>query len=462
MRKYILVLAGVLSTALLALGVWGFVDTQQKSSDSFSAHTVVNGVDCSNLTAEEAQAALTKAWNGNDFVVNADGSFIKNLKGMDFTYDILASLQQKIVHSGMHPLLTWTAKGFGDQRIAMTVSKVNDSFVRQVNRIRFVSKEDAVKTRNAYVDMTTTKFPIIPEVYGNNIDKEKLLDSILTAVEEGRFVLDAVKSDYYVKPTVFSDDPELLAAQEAYLNNYAFEIIYDFGYNSQTLTPKVISGLLNRGSDGLTVRDDKVREYVKNLAHKYDTGGLSRFFYAPNGAKVSVYGGDYGYVINQEAEVAWLTDALMNGKTVRRSPEYTPTSRSKSDSSIGTTYVEIDLTSQHLWIYKNGTLVLATPVVTGNVAKGTATPPGNYKVYFMQLDRVLKGEDWDGTMYEMPVHYWMAFNGGIGLHDAPWRAYFGGTIYKQNGSHGCINMPSRMAAAAYSIVYIGYPVIVHY
>ena len=30
---------------------------------------------------------------------------------------------------------------------------------------------------------------------------------------------------------------------------------------------------------------------------------------------------------------------------------------------------------------------------------------------------------------------------GVGFHDATWRNRFGGTIYKTNGSHGCINTP---------------------
>jgi len=462
MRKNILVLAGILSLTLLVSGLWGFMDNQTKLSDQYSTHTKINGVDCSNLTTEEARVALTKEWNNKEFVLNADGTFIKSLKNLDFEYNISGSLNGVMVHSGMSPLLTWTIKGLGDLHIPMSIAQANPGFTSQLNNIRFVDSKDYVITQNAYVDLTKTTFPIVPEVYGNNIDKEKLLNTILKNIEDGKFVLDATGADYYVKPTVLSDDPNLIATQQTYLNNFAFKITYDFGYNHVVLTPKVISGMLKQNGDSMVVLDEQVKAYISKLAHKYNTTGKSRFFFAPNGTKVSVYGSDYGYLIDQNAEIKWLTQALKNGKSATRSPEYLPTARSRSDSAFGTSYVEIDLTKQHLWIYKNGTLVLATPVVTGNVAKGTATPPGNYHVYFMQLDRVLKGKDWDGTMYETPVHFWMAFNGGIGLHDAPWRGSFGGTIYKQNGSHGCINMPSKMAATAYSLLSIGYPVIVHY
>jgi hypothetical protein len=462
MKKGILALAGIFSVCLLVLGLWGFINNQMKISDSFSGHTRINGVDCSGLTVEETAAVLTDEWNKREFIIKSNGELIKSLRGLNFEYNISKSLQSVLVHSGMHPLLTWIAKGVGNPHIPMTIAKVNPGFTSQINMIRFVSQHDYKATKNAYVDMSTTTFPIIKEVYGNTTDKKKLLKNVLANIEQGTFLLDATKSDYYLKPTILSDDPSLIATQQSYLNNFAFKITYDFGYNSQVLTPKVISGMLQREGNSLVVRTDQVKSFIKTLAYRFDHAGMSRYFYDSTGTKVSVYGSDYGYLINQSAEVVWLTNALKSGKSARRTPEYLPTARSHSNSALGTSYVEINLTSQHLWIYRNGNLVLATPVVTGNVAKGTATPPGSYSIYFMQLNRILKGKDWDGTMYATPVHYWMAFNGGVGLHDAPWRYSFGGTIYKRNGSHGCVNMPPKMAAAAYSLLSVGYKVVVHY
>ena len=37
---------------------------------------------------------------------------------------------------------------------------------------------------------------------------------------------------------------------------------------------------------------------------------------------------------------------------------------------IGNTYVEIDYTSQHLWYYKDGSLVTDTGIVSGNISRG--------------------------------------------------------------------------------------------
>jgi lipoprotein-anchoring transpeptidase ErfK/SrfK len=56
----------------------------------------------------------------------------------------------------------------------------------------------------------------------------------------------------------------------------------------------------------------------------------------------------------------------------------------------------------------------------------------------------------------------MPFNGGVGLHDADsWRSSYGGSIYKTNGSHGCINLPLSAAKTIYETVSAGWPVIVY-
>ena len=56
----------------------------------------------------------------------------------------------------------------------------------------------------------------------------------------------------------------------------------------------------------------------------------------------------------------------------------------------------------------------------------------------------------------------MPFYGGCGFHDASWRSNFGGTIYKYDGSHGCVNLPSSIAGSFYSYVQTGMPVVVFY
>jgi hypothetical protein len=118
-------------------------------------------------------------------------------------------------------------------------------------------------------------------------------------------------------------------------------------------------------------------------------------------------------------------------------------------------FVEISISEQKLWLFNGGSLLLETSVVTGNKKRGRATPPGNYSILYKARNKWLRGRD-----YESFVSYWMPFYGGYGLHDANWRRRFGGSIYESSGSHGCVNIPPKLAPIVYNNVKVGTPVII--
>ena len=117
--------------------------------------------------------------------------------------------------------------------------------------------------------------------------------------------------------------------------------------------------------------------------------------------------------------------------------------------------MEIDYTNQHLWFYKDGALLVDTAVVTGNVSAGNASPEGIFCLVGKSEHETLKGEG-----YSTPVDYWMPFYGGVGIHDADsWRSVYGGTIYQNSGSHGCINTPTAKVAVIYENIEVGTPIV---
>lgn len=118
------------------------------------------------------------------------------------------------------------------------------------------------------------------------------------------------------------------------------------------------------------------------------------------------------------------------------------------------TYVDVSIDTQTLVYYENGTPVLISPVVTGS--PGRSTPRGVFMINSCVPGKYLTGPTW-----HVWVNRWMRFSGNCGLHDASWRSSFGGDIYKRNGSHGCVNLPTDVATALYDRVGIGTVVIVH-
>ena len=175
------------------------------------------------------------------------------------------------------------------------------------------------------------------------------------------------------------------------------------------------------------------------------------------GDTVEVKGGDWGWWLNQkesanklieyidsdkyrfDGEFVWLQEAVSNGDK-----DYF-------------NYVEIDLTNQHLYMYKDNELVGDWDIVSGNPNKGNNTPGGTYSLTYKDYEAVLRGPG-----YASPVTYWMPFNGGIGMHDATWQSKFGGTRYKTHGSHGCINMPLSGAKTVFENIDNSFAIICYW
>jgi len=138
--------------------------------------------------------------------------------------------------------------------------------------------------------------------------------------------------------------------------------------------------------------------------------------------------------------------------------------RSKDDD-IGDTYIEIDLTDQHLWYYEKGKKKLDTYIVSGQTtSEARTTLPGVYKLWSKETNKRMKDTNADGDEWDTKCNFWNNVSlCGIGLHDSTWRGgYFGGEIYKYNGSHGCINMSYDDAKYVYDNVPYGTPVVMYY
>ena len=281
-------------------------------------------------------------------------------------------------------------------------------------------------------------------------------NAVAEAVEGLEDTLDLEKSGCYVDPAVGDDDKDLLAVIDE-LNQYvASTVTYDFGDQTEVVDGSTMSEWLSVLDGELEVDEEAVLDYVKGLAKTYNTAYKPKTLKTSYGPEVTISNGAYGWKIDTEGEEAQLLEDIKSGKSVEREPVYSQTANSHGENDYGNSYVEINLTSQHLFVYKNGSLVVDSDFVSGNLSKGHGSPTGAFSVTYTTTDAVLRGED-----YATPVKYWMPFAGDVGMHDASWRKSFGGNIYKTNGSHGCINLPTSVAKTIYNTIEKGWPVLVY-
>jgi hypothetical protein len=351
----------------------------------------------------------------------------------------------------------WVSAVFNTEDSQMTEGVKYDKLLlkERLDKLSCFNSSNIVEPRNASFKYTDKGYVIVGEVAGTKVNSEILYDYVAASILKEETMIDLESINCYVKPEYTSISQKTIDALNI-LNKYVFsKITYTFGKQKETLDGSTINKWLTVDANlKVTFNESEVKNYVDVLSKRHNTIGSMRNFKTSQGRTINVGGGDYGWSINSAKETKALITALKEGKTIEKEPAYIQTALSHSNNDIGNTYVEIDLTNQHLWFYKNGTLISQGDIVTGNVSSNHKTPGGIYKLKYKQKDAVLRGVD-----YASPVTFWMPFNGGIGIHDANWRDSFGGNIYRTNGSHGCINSPYYLAKAIFNNIEAGIPIV---
>ena len=455
--------AAFMTTAAVSFSSMAAVDTD---FHRFVVGTIINGVPVSGMTTADAEAYIEGYFNGGYTLEIEDTEGVREAitdTSIGYTVDVTGDLEAILKEENDGGRVS--GPGVEHRYTVDAELKYDEAALRALlENMAFV--KNASPTSDAYITPYEAgkAFSIVPEVQGPEIDMDKLMAAVKDALNSQTRLLKVENLDCYKTIQVTADNADL-NQMCANLNRYKdINITYVFG-DQQEILPGLEAVKWIDGVSGSTVQvnQQKVAEYVKYLADKYDTYGKPHTFTSTSGRQVSV-NGDYGWQINQAEEAVALTRMVQNGTNQTREPAYSRTAASRTGNDFGTTYVEVDMGLQHIYMYENGTLIAEAPIVTGNVAKGWTTPEGLYTLYYKERDRVLRGpKRADGTYsYESPVSYWMPFNGGIGLHDASWRGKFGGEIYKNNGSHGCINIPPKTAAVIYEHVYKGIPILCFY
>ena len=306
------------------------------------------------------------------------------------------------------------------------------------------------KTRKKIITTVFLIFAVF--LFGCGKEAEELPSEVQEEETAPAISLEETKAENSVSE---KEEPAELTLEEKIKSMH---ITYRFDDAVEDLGGETIYGWLETMPDGsVSVNEASAKEYVASLASKYDTFGRNRTFTDHDGNSRTVGGGDYGYWMDRVSTRQELISQILKGESAELTPVYFGTGSSyDKENDIGRTYVEINLGSQHLWVYKDGQVVNESDFVSGGLFKGNGTPEGTYSITYKERDATLVGQG-----YESSVKYWMPFNGNIGMHDASWRDSFGGHIYYMNGSHGCINLPTSKAAEIYDQVEKGEPVVVY-
>ncbi|HIS26771.1 MAG TPA: L,D-transpeptidase family protein [Candidatus Pullilachnospira intestinigallinarum] len=459
----------VCAAALLGLGYYGYQAWQYR--DRFFEGTVINGMDCGGMTAVEAREKIREQVEDYQLTIRFREDTTEEIPGKDFDYRYVSDGSEQKLVDAQNPLL-WITGYFAPHQYQV---KENTEFDRKkleeiLNQLPEMDPEKQIKPEDAFVDFQNGEFVIEPEKEGTVLLPETLYAAADTAVEDGERTLSAQDADAYQEPQVRRDD-ETLTRQMDQLNQLVkVTITYQLPYGKEkVLDGEVLKSWLVTDKEGNYSKDEdkfnkKLKQFVEELAEEVDTKGKDRKFHTTSGLDVTVEGGDYGWKVDKKEERTELKKLLEQQKSTSREPVYSSREMGEENNGLGKNYIEVNLTEQHLYYYKDNQVVLDSPFVSGKMTRDRFTPPGIFLLTYKQRDRVLKGKPLPNGQpsYQSPVSYWMPFNGGIGLHDASWRSKFGGTIYRYSGSHGCINLPTAKAAKIYEMIDKKTPIVCVY
>lgn len=434
----------------------------------FFPNTTVNGEDCSKLEAVQVISMIDDRIQEYSLEVvgrlNEDGEIgilgtvqTKDI-GLQYT-DTVSAVEDLLVEQNKQSWINTLGGNRYSYHINQGVSYDEEALEDMVSGWDAFSRME--EPQDAYISAyseETGGYTIIPETKGSKFDTARAVELIKNAIVTQEKSINLEELGLYESAEVTTKNARLNLKVDTINKWLQTCVTYDWNGQEVVVDRELLKDWVSFEEGEPKLDEDAVAAFVAAKARERDTYGKSRNFVTTLGVELNLTAYSFGWKTDRAAETRALIDLIYQGSIVNREPVYTRKGMQKGMSDIGSSYVEADLTNQHMYVYQDGEIVLETDFVSGAAnLSNCITPAGIFGLTYKTTNAVLRGED-----YETPVFYWMPFFGDYGMHDATWRNKFGGDIYLTNGSHGCINLPLDKAAVIYGYVHTGSPIICYY
>ncbi len=431
----------------------------------FPFRTTLNGHDVSLQRAQDVQRACMDDYYPNmRFEIEARGALPYEVTPLSFDFSAAAEAADFLPSNP----LTWPLSLFRDSDYATGDGMAIDKLAQRIESEYAAFRADRwEQPENAYFvyDEASEGFEPVAETSGTSIDAEKFEEVLERHILHENGDLDLSTSGVYLPAEIPLYSPLLADCRKELERFAAARVVYEESGISATFSASALLPYVRVDRDTLAVScdmeaaaaDGVFDRFAAELEETFVFPDAVRDFVTHDGSVVAVTEKTWREKLDPAATAAALAglsfedflteDGTLEGTLVWERPALDALK----------SYVEIDLTNQQLYLYTDGALVLESPIVSGCVAQRHTTPGGAFSLIGRYRNVTLRGPD-----YASFVRYWMPFNRGIGMHDASWRSRFGGTIYRTNGSHGCINLPRDAAETIFSTIDKSYAVVCYW
>jgi len=460
-KKLFVILAAVLLVILITATISIIAAYYQR-------HVVPNtwlaGMDVGNKTSEEVSDVLKKAYssttiNLTDKEATDNSSIQTDFKSLGISIDIEKTVNS-VFKAQRHGLFSKIKPSVRKEHSLVLVcdqprmdEKLKTCFEEKI----YEPKEPKVK-----YSKKKQKFKVIKGWNGQVADSDKLTKEIAT---------DAFSVGAFTANIEFNSIPKMGSNKDAKstvkkLNKMLrtqINVIYD-GALIHTIDRRDIarwvSATCNDNKFEIAISESAIKTYLKEkLPGLVNRGSVERILLTgkDGNLRAVIQEGYPGRVLTGTSGLASkISGSLGEKKKINIRPVFqtgkVPVRKIVSD---GEKWIEIDISSQTLILW-SGNKKLKTFLISAGRAE-TPTVLGTYRVYVKRDDHTMKGENPDGTPYEVEhVRYICYFYSGYAIHAAPWHNNFGNPM-----SHGCINMRMYEAKIVYDFAPVGTRVVVH-
>ncbi len=291
-----------------------------------------------------------------------------------------------------------------------------------VQKLTTVAGQAEQASSNAHIILQNNQFVLADAVNGSQVDITGAVTAITRGIGQGRTVIKLPMTA--IAPTVSaaslqSNLRQLQAGQAVSLS---------YTYNNKTSKPSAvdITSWYAQSGDSYSLQTGKIQTYINQLG-------------TADGIRVQ----------NLAQAVSATEQALQTAKTLAFTLVAVPPGVCANNAL--SQVVVVSISQQHMWACEGYNQVYDTAITSGAYLAGTPTPTGTWHIYAKQRNLVLRGPTWND-----PVSYWLPFYTDYGFHDASWQTFpFGDPAYADQGSHGCVHLPTPAMAWLYGWSHVG-------
>ncbi|GAE34456.1 L,D-transpeptidase family protein [Halalkalibacter akibai] len=425
----------------------------------FNSNITINGIEVSGLTAGQTLEKLQTSLLSNNIYVGDHLILVGNETKMNFTEKDLTEIKNTLRDQ-------WTFFPSSEEKTYYLLPSDKDLYRSEVLRneleLELFSLNQSLQAPiDARAHIENGEVVISESVDGEHFD----VDSLLEDFDKQEYISDVFLKPVYLHP--IKDDSQVVQDQVKRLQDF-LEHTIEYQIQDQVYSLEANQLIVDASlSENLNVliHSDLIVEKIAEINDSQSTLGKDFTFNTHSGSVITVKGQGYGWALNAENEASMIKEAFQNGeKTISASNIYGNGWSGEgygyetlSNFGIGSTYAEVSIAAQRMWIYKEGQLVLTTNVVTGNRSTQQDTLKGVWYILYKRTPYTLTGDD-----YSTEVDYWAPFtNSGQGFHDASWRTNWSGNAYHNAGSNGCVNVPPDVMKKVYHYLNVYDPVVIY-